>query len=169
MPVFRTIALATCAALALAGCKVSTSTTTDAVDTARIAEVVKADMARAAAAFNAKDVAGATAIDAEGYVGMFHGQPNVTGKAEDVKVTQMQVADPAGKIALSGETVDVSASGDMAVFRATYSYTYTDPATKKPASEEGNWILGFRKQKDGSMKAEWGVVSDTGKSDGKPS
>lgn len=163
MPVSRTIVLATCAALALGGCKVSTSTTTDAIDTAKVAEGIKADVAKAVAGFNAKDVAAATAIDADNYVSMFHGMPNAEGKAADIKITQEQMAGSETKLEVSDPAVDVAASGDLAVVRMTYSFTYLDPATKKAATEQGNWLLGFKKQKDGSMKAEWGVVSDTGK------
>lgn len=151
------------AALALAGCKASTTTTSDGVDTAKVAETIKADVAKAVAGFNAKDVAAATAIDADDYVSMFHGIPNAVGKAADVKLTQTQVAGSETKLVVSDQSVDVAKSGDMAVVRMTYSFTYEDPTTHKPATEAGNWLLGFKKQADGSMKANWGVVSDTGK------
>jgi ketosteroid isomerase-like protein len=160
MPVFRTAAFAAIAALALAGCNVTAETK---VDTAKIAETIKADVTKAVAGFNAKDVAAATAIDAENYVSMFHGMPNAVGKAADVKITQEQMAGSETNLQVSDQTVDVAASGDLAVVRMKYSFTYLDPATQKSATEVGNWLLGFRKQADGSMKAEWGVVSDTGK------
>lgn len=165
MSVFRTGTTLACAvaALALTGCKVSTTTTSDGADTAKIAESIKADVAKAVAGFNAKDVAAATAIDADDYVSMFHGIPNAVGKAEDVKLTQSQVGGSETKLEVANQSVDVAASGDMAVVRMTYTFTYDDPATHKPATEAGNWLLGFRKQADGSMKANWGVVSDTGK------
>lgn len=159
MPVFRTT-LAAIAALALAGCNVTAETK---VDTAKIAETIKADVTKAVAGFNAKDVAAATAIDAENYVSMFHGMPNAEGKAADVKITQEQMAGSETNLQVSDQTVDVAASGDLAVVRMKYSFTYLDPATKQAATEVGNWLLGFTKQADGSMKAEWGVVSDTGK------
>jgi len=72
------------------------------------------------------------------------------------------VADPAANVSVSNEIVDVAASGDMAVYRATYAYRFTDPATKQPATEHGNWLMGYKVQPDGSWKLAWGVVSDTG-------
>ena len=42
-----------------------------------------------------------------------------------------------------------------------YAYDFTDPKTKKPTTEHGNWLLVFKKQSDGAMKEAYGVVSDT--------
>ena len=131
-----------------------------AVDTAKVAEAVKADMADLLVAFNAKDAAKAVGHDAPDYVGMMHGMANAVGPAGDLEVTKMQLSDPAAKIAVSDEKVDVAASGDMAVYRSTYAYTYTDPKTKAPATEAGNWVVGY-KQVDGAWKMAWSVASDT--------
>ncbi len=49
---------------------------------------------------------------------------------------------------------------DMAVYRATYNFTSTDPKTKAPATETGNWVIGY-KTVDGGWKMAWSVVSDT--------
>jgi len=134
-----------------------------AVDTAKIAEAVKGQSAALVAAFNAHDAEKAVSFDAPDYIGMFHGIPNVVGPAADLELTKQQVADPAAKVAVSGEDVSVAAAGDRALWRATYAYTFTDPKTKQPTTENGNWLIGWRKQEDGSWKAAWGVVSDTGK------
>jgi len=61
---------------------------------------------------------------------------------------------------VSDETVDVAAAGDMAVYRATYVYTSTDPKTKKPVTETGNWLVGYKPQPDGTWKIVWDVISD---------
>jgi ketosteroid isomerase-like protein len=132
-------------------------------DAARIAEAVKADVHQLIADFNAHDAAKAVSHDGEGYVGMFHGAPNVVGAAQDLALTKQQVADPAARVdGVTDETVDVAEHGDMAVYRATYSFTSTDPATKKPVTEKGNWLLGYKPQADGSWKTAWSVVSNTG-------
>lgn len=47
----------------------------------------------------------------------------------------------------------VAASGDLAYTKGAYRVTYTDPKTKQPAREEGNYVTVFRKQADGSWKA----------------
>lgn len=133
-----------------------------AADNAKIAEAVKAQSAGLVAAFNAHDAEKAVSYDAPDYVGMFHGYPNVVGPEADLKVTKQQVADAASKVTVSDEDVSVAAGGDRALWHSTYAYTFTDPKTKQPTTENGNWLIGWRKQPDGSWKAAWGVVSDTG-------
>lgn len=113
------------------------------------------------AAFNARDAVAATAMQTPDYVGFFHGAPNTIGHAADLAITKEQVADPAMKLDIANEQVDVAQAGDMATWRCTYRYTYTDPATKQARVEFGNYIIGFRRQSDGKMKAAWSVVSDT--------
>ena len=132
-----------------------------AVDTAKAAEAVKADFADLVAAFNAKDAEKGVSHDLPNYVGMFHGAPNVNGPAEDLALTKQQLADPAANVKVTDSVVDVAAAGDMAVVRATYEYTLTDPKTKKPTVEHGNWVLGYKAQTDGGWKLAWTVVSDT--------
>jgi ketosteroid isomerase-like protein len=92
---------------------------------------------------------------------MFHGMANAIGPAGDMAITKQQLADPAAKVVVSDESVDVAASGDLAVYRATYAFTYTDPKTKTPTTEHGNWLIGYRRQADGALKVSWDVVSDT--------
>lgn len=156
---FAGVAAAALMTVALAACQ-KPAPAAPAVDTAKAAEAVKADMADLVTAFNAKDVAKAVGHDAPDYVGMMHGMANAVGPAADAEVTKMQVADPAAKLVTSDEKVDVAASGDMAVYRATYAYSYTDPKTKKPATETGNWVVGY-KSVDGAWKLAWSIVSDT--------
>jgi len=54
---------------------------------------------------------------------------------------------------------DAPASADPAVYRSTCAYTSTDAKTGKPGVERGNWLLGYRRQPDGSWKVAWTVVS----------
>ena len=134
----------------------------EAADTGKIADTVKADVAAMVTAFNTHDADKAVSFDAPDYIGMMHGMPNVVGPAADLALTKQQIADPAAKLEVSDEDVSVAAAGDRAMFQSIYAYTYTDPATKKPKTEHGNWLAGFRKQADGSYKIKWSVVSDTG-------
>lgn len=160
-----TLHLATAAAVfLLAGCGVQpvAQPAAEPVDTAKIEQALKADVATLVAAFNAHDAVKAVSFDAPDFVGMFHGMPNVVGPEADLALTKQQVADPASKVSFTDENVSVAAAGDRALWRATYAYTFTDPATKKPATEHGNWLMGFWKQADGAWKLKWSVVSDTG-------
>jgi len=134
-----------------------------AVDTVKIAATVKADADQFVADFNAHDADKAVAHDATDYVFMFHGAPNTVGAASDLANTKkMFAADSSQHVTLANERVDVAASGEMAVFRSTYVVTLIDPKTKKPTSENGNYLVGYKVQPDGSWKMEWAVVSDTG-------
>lgn len=94
-------------------------------------------------------------------VGHFHGAPNVVGKAAAMAGMKEQMADPAMKLAVADESVDVAAAGDMAVYHATYTFTFTNPATKKAGSETGNWVAVFKRQGDGTMKLSRDMVLDT--------
>ena len=142
------------AALLVAGCSA-------APDTGKVAEDVTAAMTGAIAAINARDAEKAVAIDSTDYVGAFHGTENVKGKAGDLALTKVQLSDPALKLEVTSPEVNVSANGDMAIWRATYAYTFTDPKAKAPTTEHGNWVVVFRRQPDATMKATLGVMSDT--------
>ena len=144
----------------LGGCQVVQSP--PAADPAKVTETVMADVHQLIADFSGHDAVAAVSHDAPEYVGMFHGMPNIVGPAADLEATKQQVADPSAKVEVSDESVDVAKAGDMAVYRSTYTYTYTNPATKLQDSEKGNWVIGYKKQPDGTMKIAWSVVSDTG-------
>ena len=131
------------------------------VDTGKIADAVRTDLAQLVTELNARDIDKAVGHDSADMVGMFHGMPNVVGPAADKAMTEQMLKDPAFHLAVSGETVDVAAAGDMAVYRATYTVTVTDPKSKKPVVENGNWLVGY-KLVEGAWKIAWNVVSDTG-------
>lgn len=130
-------------------------------DRAKIEAEVKALTGTIVDGYNGKNAEKAVSVDADDYLGMFHGFPNAVGKAADLAITRTQVTDPNVKLRVSNETVDVARSGDLAVYRATYSFTQTDPKTRQPVTETGNWVAGFKPQPDGALKMAWSVVSDT--------
>lgn len=132
------------------------------VDTGKIADAVRSDVSQLVTELNARDVDKAVAHDAADMVGMFHGTPNVIGPAADKTMTEEQLKDPAFHLAVRGETVDVASGGDMAVYRATYEATITDPKSKKPVVEHGNWLIGYKPAPGGTWKIAWNIVSDTG-------
>ncbi len=123
-----------------------------ATDTAKITDAVKANAEGVVAAYNAHDAAKAASYDAPDYLGLFHGAAPVAGMAGDEAEMKLQMEDPAVNWTVSDGTITVAKAGDMAVYQAAYVFTYTDPDTKRPATERGNWIAIFKKQDDGSMK-----------------
>src|SRR6185369_4292982 len=66
-----------------------------AVDTAKIADTVRADIDALVSELNAKDIDKAVAHDAPNIVGMFHGTPNINSPAEDKALTTQQLKDTA--------------------------------------------------------------------------
>jgi ketosteroid isomerase-like protein len=135
---------------------------TPAADTAKISDAVKADVARLATDFNAHDTTKVVSHDAPGVVQMYHGAPNVVGVDADTEGSKAFFkTNPDTKVSVADATVDVAASGDMAVYRSTFTLTYTDPKTHKPTTDTGNYLAGYRAQPDGSWKIAWSVVSDT--------
>jgi ketosteroid isomerase-like protein len=142
-------------ATALAGCgkpKPATTLTADGV---------KADVHSLIAAFNAHDAAKTVSHDAPDFVGMYHGMANNLGPAADLSITRLQVADPKARIDLSNETVDVAKAGDMAIYRATYAATSTDPKANRTVVEHGNLLIGYRIGADGTPRVAWDSFSDT--------
>jgi ketosteroid isomerase-like protein len=145
----------------LAACNQAPDATRPA-DTAAIAERVKADIRQFVIDYNAHDAAKVAAHDAPDYISMFHGVANTIGPDADRASVEKQMADPATRFELRDETVDVAASGDLAVYRATYRFHFTNPETKTVATETGNWIAGYKAQPDGALKLAWSIGADTG-------
>jgi ketosteroid isomerase-like protein len=141
------------AALPLAACNHSPSA-------AEIASTIKANEAQIIAAYNAHNTKG-TEFDAPDGVWMWHGTPNSVGKAADVANTrQLFAADPKTHWAATDEHVDVSSSGDMAVYRTIYVVSFVDPKTKAEVNERGNYLQGWKRGPDGSWKLTWVIGAD---------
>ena len=133
------------------------------VDTDKIADAVKADTAQRIADINAHDTAKFVGHNAADAVSMFHGRPNAVGTtAIEAGLKQTLANSPDLHVTLSDQTVDVAASGDMAVSRSTTVATFTDTKTNKPVTTTNNSLVGYKPQADGSWKIEWSVVSDVG-------
>jgi ketosteroid isomerase-like protein len=153
------VALAALVVGSVGGCN-KAEPTRPAADTGKVADAVKADWNQLVADLNAHDATKAVGHDAPDVVNMFHGQANLVGPTADLASTkQLFAANP--KITIANVTVDVPASGDMAVVRSTYTYEFTDPKTKRTVSEAGNWLAGYRPQPDGSWKLAWTIGADT--------
>lgn len=130
-------------------------------DTAKIAATIKANEAELVGIFNACDPMKGVGYNARNYVGMFHGMPNVMGAAAALAEAKKGCMDKTQHVTVANETVDVAASGEMAVYRSTYVFTSTNAKTKQPMTENGNYLVGWKKQPDGSWKIEWDIVSNT--------
>jgi ketosteroid isomerase-like protein len=130
-------------------------------DQSAVVAEVKAAIKTQVEAYAARDADKAASILAPDIVTMFHGAPNVVGKAAAIEAVKEQMADPALKLEVSDESVDVSAAGDMALYRAAYRFTYTIAPGNLQTTESGNWVAVFRRQADGTMKMSHDMVLDT--------
>ncbi len=147
-------------AASLGACNKS-ETAKPAADTAKIADAVKADATQRIADVNAHDAAKVASHDAADAVAMFHGRPNAVGPAAiEASFKQALATSPDLHVTMTDPTVDVAASGDLAVIHSTTVGAFTDPKTKKTVSTTSNSLAGYKPQADGSWKIEWSVVSD---------
>jgi ketosteroid isomerase-like protein len=132
-----------------------------AVDTAKIADAVKADATQRVADVNAHDPAKYASHFAADAVAIRNGRANaVGGAAIQADFARVMAAAPDLHVVLSDATVDVASSGDLAVFRATSVATETDPKTHKSVTATRNSLAEYKLQADGSWKIEWSVISD---------
>ena len=61
--------------------------------------------------------------------------------------------DPNLKLNFSADRVEISAGGDLATTKGSYTLTVTNPKTKKPIDDKGTYITVYKKQADGGWKA----------------
>jgi len=75
-----------------------------------------------------------------------------------------EFSDPNSTLDFHPAKVEVAKSGELAYSQGAYTYTSTDPKTKKPVTEHGNYIEVYKKQADGS----WKSIEDIAARDGQP-
>ncbi|WP_340588976.1 YybH family protein [Erythrobacter alti] len=141
----------------LAACG-SPASESERADQSAIGEAVMADVGQTVAAYNARDAERAVRSTAPDFVQIAHGQPNADQHA-NLANTSLAVADPALEMTINDEEVVVTQAGDMAIYSSRYAYTHTDPQTDEAVVEEGNWLLIYRRQPDGTIKIYREIVS----------
>lgn len=123
-----------------------------------IAAQIKADVAEMIAGINTKDVDKATKFDAPELMAMESGRtPSVGAKADHDGLSMVFKYVPSWHLTMVDETVDVAASGDMAVYRSTCREDSLHDGV--PFTHDGNYIAGFRRDPDGMWRVHWSVVS----------
>lgn len=130
---------------------------TRAADAAAIHALVKDWSASA----QAKDVDKFASFYADDAVLMMEDAPDVSGKAAIREATAGMMQDPNFALSFEASDVEVARSGDLAYEVGTYSMTMSDPKTKKPMTEKGNYVVVWQKQADGT----WKVIRDVPVSD----
>jgi ketosteroid isomerase-like protein len=143
----RAAALAAVAGLALTACQKPAP----AVDAAKEAQAIQAQVDLFNAAVKAGDAEKATSIDAPDIRG-YGGGPDITSAAQDLTVTKALMHDPAFAFAVKTEHTEVAKSGEMAVLTGTYEGASTNPQTKAVDHAAGHWVAEWRKDDQGRWK-----------------
>jgi len=147
----RNVYLSTVALALLSGC--NTAPPAPAVDLA--AEQAKIREAEAAnmKSWAAKDVEGLLSFYADDATLMTPGMAAMKGKDAMRPALKMLLADPNLKLEFSAQRIEVGKAGDVAFSQGTYQMTLVDAKRKKPVTDKGSYVTGYRKQADGSWKA----------------
>jgi len=111
---------------------------------------LEASWAKEAAAKDLEKSVGHYADDA---VLIMPGAPAFKGKDAIRTAWKGMLDDPNLKIDFSADRVEISASGDMASTKGSYTLTLTNPKTKKPVDDKGSYVTVYKKQADGGWKA----------------
>jgi ketosteroid isomerase-like protein len=124
-----------------------------------LAERIRGYVADEVAGINAHDPIAATAHEAEDTLSMESGRPASVGRQAYIDGLKMAFKyEPAWRLRLIDEHVDVPRSQDIAVYRSTYWQDSTLSGT--PATQKVNYIALFKKQQDGAWKITWSAVSN---------
>ena len=106
--------------------------------------------------FQAKDLEKETSHYADEASFLMTNMPIQTGKNAIRAAHKPILEDPNFGVDLAPSKVVVSRSGDVGYSQGAYTFTYSDPKTKKPVTEKGKYVDVYQKQADGS----WKVVED---------
>ena len=145
--------------IALAGCNSTPppATVDLSAEEAKVREAENTQMK----SWAAKDVDKVLNFYADDATLMTPGVPAMKGKDAMRPVLKTLVSDPNFKLDFSAQRVEIAKSGDVAFSQGTYTMVVTDPKSKKPITDKGSYVTGYKKQADGSWKA----VSDINESE----
>jgi uncharacterized protein (TIGR02246 family) len=153
------------AGLALAGCQQgggAAGNNASAAAPGAAADAVKQAEQAMLAAWKAKDAAKVAAGYGDDAVVAVPGMPAAKGRDSIARDIAADLKDPAFSIDFTNDATEVAASGELAYTRGTFRVGFTDPATKRPTTQTGNYVTVFRKGSDGGWKA----VADYATGDG---
>ena len=146
------LALATTALVALAGCDQAPSKA-PATDVVAVEKELRGIETQWNTDYNKRDVDAIMGHYAEDAAIANPGAPLVAASdSRRAAITQF-VSDPNLKISFASDRVQIAKSGDIAYTRGHFTMQGTDPGTKQPRTDSGNYLTVWKKQSDGSWKA----------------
>ena len=157
MKVLVTLCGATILAWTIIACNQAPATPPDTHDAdVKAISDTEAQWSQAAGANDVEKVVGYYADDA---VLMAPGMEAVQGKEAIGSAMRAMAKDPAFSLHFKTTKADVAKSGELGYTWGTYEMTATDPATHKVMHDHGSYVTTYRKQADGSWKAEADIAS----------
>jgi len=109
--------------------------------------------------FAAKDAEKIVSHYADDATLMAPGEPATSGIDPIRAMVKGMTADPALSLQFQASKVIVAKSGDIGFTQGSYTMTMTDPQTKKVVNDHGSYVTTYRKQPDGTWKAEVDIVT----------
>ncbi|MBZ5660417.1 MAG: SgcJ/EcaC family oxidoreductase [Acidobacteriia bacterium] len=106
--------------------------------------------------FAAKDVDKVLSHYADDAASMIPDMALMTGHDAIRAGLKEEFSDPNASLDFHPTKVEVSKASDLAYSQGVYTFTSTDPKTKKKMTESGGYVEVYKKQADGS----WKVVED---------
>lgn len=85
--------------------------------------------------------------------------PIITGKANIKAAWKMTLADPNFALTFQSTRGNAAKSGELVYTVGTYSMTMSSPKGKKLVTDHGKYMTVFKKQADGSWKAEADMIN----------
>ena len=162
----RSMMLLSAAALLLPACQAAEKSgdntaevnAASAVDTGADEQAIRGQIDRWLQLVKAKDAAGIAALYAEDGAVMPANAPIGKGRAAIQQTWASLMQTPGFSLTFTPEQIAVSASGDMALDRGTYSLTFARDGTAK--TDTGKYVVVWRK-----IGSEWKAAADIFNSD----
>jgi ketosteroid isomerase-like protein len=124
---------------------------------APIDATIRSEVAAEVAGINAQDPVKATAYEAENMMFSECGKFATFGSESYRQGLAMTFKrEPAWRLSLIDDGVTVASAGDEAIYRATYDEDSMRSGV--PYTHKGNYVAGFRRDRDGAWRIHWSVV-----------
>jgi uncharacterized protein (TIGR02246 family) len=150
---FVKIMIAASALAMLPGCDKGRHDESGTADRAAVEKMLRDNETRWNALYKARDAAGLAGIYASDAALANPGMALVEGGPAIRTAVEQFVADPNLHVQFGADRVQVAKSGDLAYTRGHFTMHSTDPATKQPRTDTGNYLTVWQRQADGSWKA----------------
>lgn len=152
---FATVIGTAALALTLSACQqTKQGSGAGASDAGAVKDAITADDKKMNDQFKSKDLEGLLGHYADDAFFIAPGLKGANGSTEIRKDYADALNDKNFNVTFGSDKMDVAASGDLAYSRGHFTETYTDPKTNKVVTNSGSYITVYKKQADGSWKAE---------------